>query len=57
MVQMRNGIRLQLFFTPEPLKPNSEQPKLFPPIPEVIDSGDFPSVSFVEVGEEGTDDG
>jgi hypothetical protein len=30
---------------------------LFPPISEVIDSNDFPSMSFVQVGEESTDDG
>ena len=54
---MRNRIRLQLFLTSEPLESNSKQSKLFAPISEVVDSGDFPSVSFVEVGKESTDDG
>lgn len=57
MVQMRNRIRLQLFLAPESFETDGQESELFPPIPEIVDPDDFPPVGFVQVGQEGADDG
>ena len=56
VVQMGDSVGLQFLLAPEPLETDGEQSELFPPISEVVYPGDLPSVSFVQVGQEGTDD-
>lgn len=57
IVQVLDRIRLELLLCSVLLKSERQQSKLLAPVSQVVYPDDFPSVGFVQVGEERADDG
>jgi hypothetical protein len=55
IVQMLDGIRLELLFRSVLFETQCQQSKLLAPVSQVVYTDDFPSVGLVQVGEEGAD--